>query len=124
MKPVDRMSRDELADECIWLRDRLAVEVKLGLEDFIERRFGLTKNQGRVVSLLARLSPRPATKAHIMETLYAGRDEPEAKIVDVMISRIRIVGSIAIETVHGRGYRVDPAVAAEILNAERMINGR
>ncbi len=50
------------------------------------------------------------TKEQLLDQLYAGRDEPELKIIDVFTCKLRRKlgpqGPSIIETVWGRGYRV------------------
>ena len=51
------------------------------------------------------------TKEMVLDTLYEGRDEPDGKIVDVFVCKLRkkmtllTGGREVIETVWGRGYR-------------------
>lgn len=48
-----------------------------------------------------------ATRDHLLDTIYAGRDEPKAKIIDVLLIHIRrALGEHrgAVVTVWGRGY--------------------
>lgn len=52
-----------------------------------------------------------ATKESILSALYGGRDEPELKIIDVFITKVRAkLGEHrdAIQTVWGRGYARNP----------------
>jgi two-component system cell cycle response regulator CtrA len=63
------------------------------------------------------------TKDAILSHLYGGLDEPEVKIVDVFICKIRkklrAVGGHEIETVWGRGYVLrDPAAGSPTLAPE------
>ncbi len=49
---------------------------------------------------------------HLVNVVYGGRDEPEIKIVDVLVCQIRrALGEHrgAVVTVWGRGYRFAPA---------------
>jgi two-component system cell cycle response regulator CtrA len=55
------------------------------------------------------------TKENFLNHLYGGMDEPEAKIIDVFICKLRkklassCGGANYIETVWGRGYKmIDP----------------
>ena len=59
------------------------------------------------------------TKETILDHLYGGMDEPELKIIDVFICKLRkklaqaTGGSHYIETVWGRGYVLrDPAITS------------
>lgn len=81
----------------------------------------LTGKEWAVLEVLAIRKGMTLTKEVIMNHVYGGRDEPEIKIVDVFICKIRrklrLAGSDATpETVWGRGYALHdvavPAVAA------------
>lgn len=57
---------------------------------------------------------RVCTKEFLLSSLYGGRDEPELKIVDVFVCKLRHkLGEHgkAIQTVWGRGYCRDPLYA-------------
>jgi len=63
-----------------------------------------------VLELLAMRQGKTLTKESILNHLYGGIDEPELKIVDVFICKLRkklaraTGGKSYIETVWGRGY--------------------
>jgi two-component system cell cycle response regulator CtrA len=70
-----------------------------------------TPSEFRILVLLARKTGETVTKAMIMDHLYGGIDEPEIKIIDIFICKIRkkIPGPPGlIQTVWGRGYRISP----------------
>lgn len=85
---------------------------------------GIEVDDGRYVhmseklcQIMVELARRPGetrTKQQIMDALYGGEVEPEIKIVDVMICKLRhkvmeaTGGLDVIETVWGRGYRFVP----------------
>lgn len=91
----------------------------------------LTNKQFQMVECLMLRKGMTQTKEQILNALYGGRDEPELKIIDVFICKLRKVIAAAggdpnmIETVWGRGYlirepgKVDesPGVGAEIRDA-------
>jgi two-component system cell cycle response regulator CtrA len=58
------------------------------------------------------------TKEHFLDHLYGGMDEPETKIIDVFICKLRKkmahskAAESLIKTVWGRGYRIDKMEAA------------
>lgn len=69
---------------------------------------------GQETALLTTLAARPGaviTKAMCMLALYNGRDEPQIKIVDVFVCKLRkkiaaaTGGLDCIETIHGQGFR-------------------
>ena len=79
----------------------------------------LIRLSGKEYSILEALSLRlgvTVTKEMLLGHLYGGKDEPELKIIDVFVCRLRkklaqaTDGKHYIETVWGRGYRLcDPA---------------
>jgi two-component system cell cycle response regulator CtrA len=84
------------------------------------RRIHLTPRHYQMIELMALRSGVTLTKQAFMDHLYGGMDEPELKIIDVFICKIRaaLKGYGAdgyIETVWGRGYRMtetpDPRAA-------------
>jgi two-component system, cell cycle response regulator CtrA len=71
----------------------------------------LTGKEFAILELLAANAGKTVTKAAILSHLYGGLDEPEMKIIDVFVCKLRRkIGSECIETVWGRGYAIiDPA---------------
>jgi two-component system cell cycle response regulator CtrA len=79
----------------------------------------LTIKEYRIMELLAIRKGTTLTKEMFLNHLYGGMDEPEAKIIDVFICKLRkklqevTGGEDYIETVWGRGYMLkDPVGAA------------
>ena len=71
----------------------------------------LTAREFDCLAFLARRRGVTLTKEMFLAHLYAGREEPEMKIIDVFICKVRRKLSEAaapgvIETVWGRGYRI------------------
>ena len=80
----------------------------------------LTGKQYQMLELLSLLKRTTLTKEMFLNHLYGGMDEPELKIIDVFICKLRKKLSIAtngennIETVWGRGYVLrDPKPVTE-----------
>ncbi|MCA3249982.1 MAG: response regulator transcription factor CtrA [Holosporaceae bacterium] len=80
----------------------------------------LTIKEYRIMELLAIRKGTTLTKEMFLNHLYGGMDEPEAKIIDVFICKLRkklqevTGGEDYIETVWGRGYMLkDPVTTAE-----------
>lgn len=78
----------------------------------------LTGKEYQIIELLSLRKGTTITKEMIRNHLYGGMDEPELKIVDVFICKLRkklmeaVDGPHGIETVWGRGYVLrDPAPA-------------
>ena len=76
----------------------------------------LTGKEYTILELLSRRKGVTVTKEMFLGHLYGGKDEPELKIIDVFVCRLRkklaqaTGGKHYIETVWGRGYRLrDPA---------------
>lgn len=91
------------------LRIRVAdLEREFGFRNTVPLMFGLTPSEAKVLSLL--LVRDIATKGQIMTAIMSDRGadaEPEMKIVDVYVCKIRNKVrpfGISIETVWGRGY--------------------
>ena len=70
----------------------------------------LTGKEYRILELLSRRKGTTLTKEMFLDHLYGGLDEPEIKIIDVFICKLRkklaqaTGGTHYIETVWGRGY--------------------
>jgi two-component system cell cycle response regulator CtrA len=82
----------------------------------------LTIKEYRILELLAIRKGTTLTKEMFLNHLYGGMDEPEAKIIDVFICKLRkklqeaTDGADYIETVWGRGYMLkDPVGGVEEL---------
>jgi two-component system cell cycle response regulator CtrA len=75
-----------------------------------ESRIHLTSKEYKIVELLALRKGSTLSKEVFLNNLYGGMDEPEAKIIDVFICKLRKKLATAsqgydfIETVWGRGY--------------------
>jgi len=85
------------------------------------RRVGLTGKEYAIFEMLSLRKGMTLTKEMFLTHLYGGRDEPELKIIDVFVCKLRkklhLAGapsSGCIETVWGRGYALrdpEPEVA-------------
>ena len=88
--------------------DLTARDVRVG-----NRRVELTSKEYQMLELLCLRKGSVVSKESFLDHLYGGMDEPEMKIIDVFICKLRkkIENAGAshpfIETVWGRGYRVD-----------------
>ena len=81
------------------------------------RQVHLSGKEYSVLELLSRHKGTTVTKETFLDHLYGGRNEPEMKIIDVYICKLRKKLALAsggqhfIETVWGRGYVLrDPPV--------------
>jgi two-component system cell cycle response regulator CtrA len=73
------------------------------------QRVHLTGKEYQMLELLALRKGTTLTKEMFLNHLYGGMDEPELKIIDVFICKLRkklasATGKNYIETVWGRGY--------------------
>lgn len=88
--------------------DLTARDVRVG-----DSRVDLTSKEYQMLELLYLRKGSVVSKESFLDHLYGGMDEPEMKIIDVFICKLRkkIENAGAshpfIETVWGRGYRVD-----------------
>ena len=77
-----------------------------------DSRVHLTGKEYQLLEMLALRKGSTLTKEMILSQLYGGMDEPEIKIIDVFICKLRRKlanasgGMNYIETVWGRGYRI------------------
>lgn len=118
-----------LTQENTDLRERLAaVEAELGRAPFLTpAEWMLTVKEALLLGALLR---RPAcSKEAIMAALYDGRDQPEIKIVDVFVCKMRrklTPFGITIETRWGQGYALtdDARATARAAIARLMERGR
>src|SRR5215211_4778959 len=87
---------------------------------------GLTTKEYQILELLAMRQGTPITKDMFLSHLYAGMDEPEQKIIDVFICKLRKKlteasgGRDYIQTIWGRGYVLrdpEPVRATTLLRA-------
>jgi len=84
----------------------------------------LTGKEYQILEILALRKGTTLSKEMLLNHLYGGMDEPELKIIDVFICKLRKKlanasgGRDYIETVWGRGYILrEPAEADERLTA-------
>jgi two-component system cell cycle response regulator CtrA len=106
----------------------LAVNLDSKTAEFEGRRIPLTGKEFSMVQLLALRKGTTLTKEAFLNHLYGGMDEPELKIIDVFICKLRkklaaaAPGVNFIETVWGRGYVMrdpeKPTGAAPISSAD------
>ena len=99
---------------------RINVNLDAKTVDVDGRSVHLTGKEYQMLELLSLRKGTTLTKEMFLNHLYGGMDEPELKIIDVFICKLRKKLSLAgggenyIETVWGRGYVLrDPEEAAE-----------
>ncbi|MBZ6378937.1 DNA-binding response regulator [Pacificimonas flava] len=106
---------------------KLAVNLDTKTVDVAGNRVHLTGKEYAMLELLSLRKGTTLTKEMFLNHLYGGMDEPELKIIDVFICKLRKKLSAAcegdnyIETVWGRGYVLrDPEGAAEDIDEPEM----
>ncbi len=100
----------------------LSVNLNTRMVTVEEQLVHLTRREYSILELLALRKGSTLTKEMFLNHLYGGMDEPEIKIIDVFICKLRKKLSAAsgenyIETVWGRGYFM-PALEADDLRDE------
>ncbi len=95
--------------ESIIHTGKLAVNLDTKTVDVNNQRVHLTGKEYAMLELLSLRKSTTLTKEMFLNHLYGGMDEPELKIIDVFICKLRkklmaICGENYIETVWGRGY--------------------
>jgi two-component system, cell cycle response regulator CtrA len=106
---IRRMSRVPVSE--ITIGD-LIVHLSEKVVSIRGQQITLTGKEYQILELLARRRDTTLTKEMFLNHLYGGMDEPELKIIDVFICKLRKKLSVAsdgrnyIETVWGRGYRI------------------
>jgi DNA-binding winged helix-turn-helix (wHTH) protein len=98
---------------------RLVVHLATRVVSIDDRPVHLTGKEYAILELLSRCKGTTMTKEMFLNHLYGGMDEPEIKIIDVFVCKLRKKlaqasgGDHYIETVWGRGYVLrDPAATA------------
>ena len=98
----------------------LVVNLDAKTVEIAQQRVHLTGKEYQMLELLSLRKGTTLTKEMFLNHLYGGMDEPELKIIDVFICKLRKKLSLAcgganyIETVWGRGYVLrDPDEATE-----------
>jgi two-component system cell cycle response regulator CtrA len=109
--------------ESIIRTGKLVVNMDARSVDVEGKRLHVTGKEYSILELLSLRKGTTLTKEMFLDHLYGGMDEPELKIIDVFICKLRkklaqaTGGDHYIETVWGRGYvlkdpeRVEPPVA-------------
>ena len=110
--------------ESIIRTGAMAIDLSARLVTVDNHRVALTGKEYSILELLSLRKGMTLTKEMFLTHLYGGRDEPELKIIDVFVCKLRKKlanagdnAATCIETVWGRGYalrdpeRADAAVA-------------
>ena len=99
---------------------RLEVNLENKMAEVEGKPVKLTGKEYAILELLSLRKGSTLTKENFLNHLYGGMDEPDLKIIDVFVCKLRkklseaTGGDTYIETVWGRGYRLrDPEPAGE-----------
>jgi len=98
---------------------KLAVNLDARVVSVDDQPMHVTGREYAILELLSQRKGTVLTKEMFLDRLYRGMNEPQLKIIDVFLCRLRkklaqaTGGSHYIETVWGRGYMLcDPAATA------------
>ena len=109
--------------ESIIRTGKLSVNLDTKTVEVNTQRVHLTGKEYAMLELLSLRKSTTLTKEMFLNHLYGGMDEPELKIIDVFICKLRkklmaICGENYIETVWGRGYVLrDPETSEDVAEA-------
>ncbi len=98
---------------------KISVDLDKRLVEVDGKPVHLTTKEYSIIELLSLRKGTPLTKEQFMTHLYSGMDEPELKVIDVFVCKLRkklqdaTKGINYIETVWGRGYVLRDPQAAE-----------
>ncbi len=98
----------------------LAVRLDAKRAEIAGKPLSLTAKEYGILELMAIRQGSVLTKEMILNALYGGMDEPEIKIIDVFICKLRKKlaeasgGKDYIETTWGRGYALRPHDKVEL----------
>jgi DNA-binding winged helix-turn-helix (wHTH) protein len=119
----DRFVREFGAGEDVRL---LSVDFAIGAVTVDNQRVRLTGKEFAVFALLVQQAGKTCTKRDFLDHLYgSAMDQPELKIIDVFICKLRhklsaaLNGHQPIGTVWGRGYRFGEPVVDSVLEEEQ-----
>jgi two-component system cell cycle response regulator CtrA len=109
-------------EQAIFRSGELTVDFDTQSVELGGKRIHLTPNEYGVLELLCQRQGVEVRKEAILNQLYAGRDEPDPKIVDVFVCKLRrklaeaSSGTTCIETVWGRGYMLREPISQTLGN--------
>jgi two-component system cell cycle response regulator CtrA len=102
--------RSQGHDQCVITTGDIAVNIDDRSVHVRGARVHVTHKEYQILELLSLRKGATLTKEHFMSHLYGGLDEPELKIIDVFVCKLRkklvaaTHGDHHIATVWGRGY--------------------
>ncbi len=103
-------------DDAVINTGKLSLNLNTHRVEVNGKQVHLTNKEYAILEILSLRKGTTTTKVMLLDHLYDGLDEPEMKIIDVFICKLRkklarlTGGEHYIETVRGRGYRLcDPS---------------
>jgi len=107
---------EELKEELEFERRESRLRAHTDAEAALQVRYKLPPLNARLLYLMYLRRGRPLAVESAMEAMYPREiDRPEDKVISVLICRMRrVMGPEAIQTLHGTGYRLHPAIVREI----------
>ena len=118
IRAIVRRSRGH-AQPIVQIGD-LVVNLNQKVVEIHGKRVRLTGREYEILEILCLRKGSTLTKEMFLNQLYGGMDEPEMKIIDVFICKLRKKlayasgGQVYIETVWGRGYSIRESTEHEI----------
>lgn len=99
---------------------KMTVDLQERKVDIAGKQIPLTNKEYSLLELLSIRRGNTITKEVILNHLYNGMDEPEGKIIDVFVCKLRkklskVSGEEYIDTVWGRGYSLKEPLSASTL---------
>jgi two-component system cell cycle response regulator CtrA len=118
MQAIIRRSSDQT--EAVLQCGDLTVSPRAQQAEIAGRQVNLTGTEYKILAFLAQRQGSTLTKEMLLNHLYSGMDEPEIKIIDVFICKLRKKlaeasgGRNYIETIWGRGYMLREPQAVKL----------
>lgn len=103
--------------QLVFRNGDLQVNLDAKTVDVGHMRVHLTGKEYQMLELMSLRSGTTISKEMFMNHLYGGMDEPELKIIDVFICKLRKKlrsCGVLVETVWGRGYRMRPPASEPV----------
>ncbi len=103
---------------------RMTINLQSRRVDIDGKALHLTGKEYAILELLCLRKGATLTKDMFLNHLYGGMDEPELKIIDVFVCKLRkklidaLDGECYIETIWGRGYTIKDTVEQTDFNKE------
>lgn len=115
MKYVEDMTRTELEDEVLVLRDELGMRRRGDAQSCLQAAWKMRPNTARVGLMLYEAYPRPLSFEYIDDNLPGREPRDSLNVICVYACWLRkALGADTVVNVHGFGYRLTPKAHAKI----------